>query len=143
MNDTVFPRAAEIQPDHDGRRAPSVSEAEVPAALRTVRGAERDKRQERFFELHYPEPNFKLGWSEQTHKRLVNEGPPCHLGQTYERLAEKYGDLIQRANAAAQSFHERPAEGSTDPDRDMSDEIRRVALESGVDLIGFTRFERC
>lgn len=142
MAPTPFPRAADVQPVHDGRRAPAVAEDEVPPDLRTVPGAERDKGQERFFELHYPEPNFKLGWSEQTHKRLVNEGPPCHLGQTYARLTEKYGDLIPRANAAALSFHERPPEGAGDPARDLSEDIRRRAAESGVDLVGFTRFER-
>ena len=96
----TFPRANDVTPKRDPRRAPSVTIDDVPEDLRSVAGIVRDRAQETFFGRHYPEPNFKIGKLNQTYHKEI-EATPGKVGETYRILGEKYGDLLARVNARA------------------------------------------
>ncbi len=136
-----FPRPEIVQPRRETRRAPPVAEADVPEDLLSVPGSPRDRAQEVFFARHYREPNFKTGKLNLTYHKVV-EAKPGYVNETYRTLVEKYGDLIPRVNAAAFSYHEREAAPERDQAADLGAEIRAKAAELGVDLVGFTRFDR-
>lgn len=143
-NKTVFkefPRAVEIQPDREPRRFAPVQPKDVPPALKSVAGAPRNRAQERFFTRHFPEPNFKLGALNQTYHRVV-AADPSYVGETYRRLAQKYGNLIERVNTHTRHYHELPAAQSVEPATSMTDTIRNKAFKAGADLVGFTHFDR-
>jgi ferredoxin len=137
----VFPRAHDVLPRRDPRRAPPVEPSDVPEDLRSVPGSPRDKAQENFFGRHFPEPNFKMGRLTETYHKVV-EATPGKVGETYRILVEKYGDLIPRVNETAYSYHELPPAPAVDPAPDFTDAIRATAKEAGIDLVGFTRFDR-
>jgi epoxyqueuosine reductase QueG len=137
----TFPKAETVTPGRDARRAPSVTTKDVPESLRSVPGSQRDRAQEAFFARHYPEQNFKLGVLNQTYHHVV-EAAPGQVSQTYRILAEKYGDLIPRVNELAWTFHEKPAAEPRALSANLTEDIRRKALSSGADLVGFTRFDR-
>lgn len=137
----TFPRAEDVTPRRNPRRAPPVTIEDVPEDLRSVPGIVRDRAQETFFGRHYPEPNFKIGKLNQTYHKVI-EATPGKVGETYRILGEKYGDLLARVNARAFSYHELPAAETVDPAPDFTAAIREKALSSGADLVGFTRFDR-
>ncbi|MBM3541914.1 MAG: hypothetical protein FJX51_07695 [Alphaproteobacteria bacterium] len=137
----VFPRARDVQPVREARRAPAVSEADVPNDLRSVPGAPKDRAQEAFFARHYREPNFKTSPINQTYHKVVTAAPG-YVGETYRRLGEKYGDLIARVNESAQTFHLRAPAEPRDPSSDLTDAIRAAALDAGADVVGFADFDR-
>ena len=136
-----FPDPNALVPDREARRAPPVRPEDVPPELESVPGSPRDRRQERYFGRNFPEPNFKLGGLTNAYHRVVSSAP-CHVTRTYDRLAAKYGDLIDRVNAEARAYHEQPAIGVPDAGADLTAAIRRKARSSGIDLVGFTRFDR-
>ncbi len=136
-----FPDPNALLPDREARAAPPVHPEDVPPALRSVPGSPRDRRQERYFGRNFPEPNFKLSRLTDAYHTVVT-AVPGEVTRTYDRLGAKYGDLIDRVNAAARTYHEKPATGTPDPKADLTAAIRRKAKASGIDLVGFTRFDR-
>uniref|UniRef100_UPI00117821E7 hypothetical protein n=1 Tax=Brachyspira hyodysenteriae TaxID=159 RepID=UPI00117821E7 len=71
----TFPRAEDMTPRRDPRRAPAGTIEDVPEDLRSVPGVVRDRAQETFFGRHYPEPNFKIGKLNQTYHKVIEATP--------------------------------------------------------------------
>jgi epoxyqueuosine reductase QueG len=106
-----------------------------------VPGSPKDRAQEAFFARHYREANFKTSPINLLYHKVVMAAPG-YVGETYRILAERYGDLTPRVNESAHTYHHKPAAETRDLSPDLGEAIRAVAREAGVDVVGFTDFDR-